>query len=456
MSTAQKRGFRLPWSSDRTPEDATETAGRLASLLDSTSFGGTDAMSNADGKLGEGPFRVAPAETPDDVSEQQAEAESEAVVLDSVVDGRASVPEVEDSEGSTELSGTASAPSWPVSDRPEASSRQDDPEPAAAIEPARAPRRDNPLVAGLVKAMREAAEASHGESIAALRSEAGAQVESIRAGAADELTTLGKQADDDVAAIREWAKAEVARVRAESEEQITDRRAAHERALEAHAGEIDAKVAEVEAAVAAYEAEMDAFFERLLAEDDPARLATLAERAPDPPALAELAALPRPISDEPETTEPETTEPEATDLPEATEDVELMTEGLVAWSEPEAATEPLGQEDAAAAEAEAFENMELTASEAAGAADEPGNQRLVVAGLTTVAGISAFKGALGQLEGVRGVSVMAGERGTFVFTVAHDAGVDLPAALPRLPGFDAQMTERDDDTIHVSAREPAA
>jgi hypothetical protein len=154
--------------------------------------------------------------------------------------------------------------------------------------------------------------------------------------------------------------------------------------------------------------------------------------------------MPRPITDE-----PGTTEPEATDLPEATEDV-------VASSEPDGADEPLGQEDAAAAEAEAFENMELTASEAAGAADQPGNQRLVVAGLTTVAGISAFKGALGQLEGVQGVSVMAGERGTFVFTVAHDAGVDLPAALPRLPGFDAQMTERDDDTIHVSAREPAA
>jgi hypothetical protein len=377
--------------------------------------------------------------------------ESEAVVLESVVDPWASTPKAVEADGSEEIAEMTDSPSWPVSDRPDASSHQDDPEPVTAAEPARAPRRDNPLVAGLVKAMREAAEASHRESIAELRAEAGVQMETIRGGASDEVTALAKQADDDVATIREWSKAEIARIRAESEERIADRRAAHERALEAQAGAIDAKVAQVEAAVAAYEAEMDAFFERLLAEDDPARLATLAERAPDPPALAELAAMPRPITDV-----PETTAREATDLPEATEDVEPPTEGFEASSEPEVADEPLGQEDAAAAEAEAFENMELAASEAAGTADEPGNQRLVVAGLTTVAGISAFKGALGQLEGVRSVSVMAGERGTFVFTVAHEAGVDLPGALPQLPGFDARMTERDDDTIHVSAREPAA
>lgn len=464
MSTAQKRGFRLPWSSDRAPEDATETAGRLASLIESTSFGSADAKPGGDEGLGEGPFRVAPAEAQDDVSGQQAEAESEAIVLESVVDGRAGAPEVADPEGSTEPSGTMSAPSWPMSDRPEASSHQVDPEPVAANEPTPTPRRDNPLVAGLVRAMREAAEASHGESIAALRAEASVQVESLRADAANELTALGKQADDDVAAIREWAKAEVARIRAESEERIADRRAAHERALEAHAGTTDARIAEVEAAVAAYEAEMDAFFERLLAEDDPARLATLAERAPEPPALAELAAMARSVTDEPAAAAPEAIDqPEAIDLSHPTEELEAITEepepatdGLATSSEPETADEPLGQEAAAAAEAEAFENMELAASETADAAGEPGNVRLVVAGLRTVAGISAFKGAVGQLEGVRGVSVMAGERGTFVFTVAHDAGVDLPTELPRLPGFDARMTERDADTIHVSAREPAA
>ncbi len=55
---------------------------------------------------------------------------------------------------------------------------------------------------------------------------------------------------------------------------------------------------------------------------------------------------------------------------------------------------------------------------------------LVVNGLTSVAGISAFKGALGSLAGVRSVSVSSGEPGVFIFAVNHGTGVDLRAASP--------------------------
>ncbi|HSL97403.1 MAG TPA: hypothetical protein VK831_02410 [Candidatus Deferrimicrobiaceae bacterium] len=472
MSTAQKRGFRLPWSSDRTPEDPTDAADRLATFLEAAADGASDSAAEGQGDLGEGPFRVAPAEAQNDVTKQEA-AESEAVVLEGVVDDRAKVPEAKGTASSAERGDAPDAtevPAWPASDRPDATSQAQDPAPTAEAEPdvepavetqpeaepetepVRAPRRDTPLVAGLVKAMREAAETSRGESIAALRAEATAHVETIRSGSTDEEAALRKQADADVAEIREWAKAEAARIRTESEERIADRQAAHALELEAHAEAIDARVAEVEAAVSAYEAEMGAFFERLLAEDDPARLATLAERAPDPPILADLAAMPRPATFEPATPGPAVPsesdtahEPEATSQPHAGE---RASDELI--------DESLGPEDAAAAEAQAFEDLEIADDDGNRAADAPGSHRMVVTGLTTVAGISAFKGAIGQLEGVQGVSVTAGERGTFVFAIAHDPALDLESALPQLPGFDAKVTGRDDDAIRVAAHEPAA
>ena len=47
------------------------------------------------------------------------------------------------------------------------------------------------------------------------------------------------------------------------------------------------------AVVAAFEAEMGAFFERLIAEEDPTRIATMAETMPDPPSLARRCRPPR-------------------------------------------------------------------------------------------------------------------------------------------------------------------
>ena len=89
-------------------------------------------------------------------------------------------------------------------------------------------------------------------------------------------------------------------------------------------------------------------------------------------------------------------------------------------------------------------------------ANGPDSTRLLVNGLLSVAGISAFKGALGQLPGVRSVSVSSGEPGVFVFAVSHDPGVDLDSGVASLDGFSAQITDATDDGFTVIAHEPVA
>jgi len=76
--------------------------------------------------------------------------------------------------------------------------------------------------------------------------------------------------------------------------------------------------------------------------------------------------------------------------------------------------------------------------------------------LTSVAGISAFKGAVGGLPGVRSVSVSTGERGVFVFTVNHEEDTDLGAAVSSLSTFAAEITETTGNSLSVTAHEPAA
>ena len=73
------------------------------------------------------------------------------------------------------------------------------------------------------------------------------------------------------------------------------------------------------------------------------------------------------------------------------------------------------------------------AEEDAAPADKDGaTSKLLVSGLTSVAGISAFKGALGGLSGVRSVSVSTGERGVFIFAVNHEPETDIAATISEL------------------------
>jgi hypothetical protein len=328
-----------------------------------------------------------------------------------------------------------SAPSAPMSR--EAAATPPRPPVRVETDEPRVARRDNPLIAGLIRAMRQAALASREETTARLRTQATARVEVVRAQGTDEALALRKNAEEDIAGIREWSKTEIARVRQRTEERIEERRAELERETEGHAAKLEEQIASVETAMAQYEAEMDRFFERLLAEEDPARLATLAEQAPETPELDALA--------------------------------DLDVAQREAWTNPaDAAGEGLEAEAAAAAEAEAVEGIDLSSASGpawpaealagpkdASAADGM-NTQLVVMGLRSVAAISAFKSAVAAVSGVNSVSVSSGETGAFLFAVAHDQETDLADEVTGLPGFAAEITEDAGTRLFIKAHEPAA
>ena len=153
-----------------------------------------------------------------------------------------------------------------------------------------ATRRPTKFMADLSRAMQTAAEVSRDETMARLSAEVKTVVEEIHAASTVEAAALRRRADDDVAAVREWSKAEIARIRDETEARIATRKVALDGEMDAHGKVVEARVEQVTATVSEFEAEMAAFFERLLAEQDPTRIATMAEAMPDPPDLAGVAA----------------------------------------------------------------------------------------------------------------------------------------------------------------------
>lgn len=417
MSSQQKRGFRLPWGVERASDgDA------AAATLDPASPDPTSGVDSDD--LGEGAYRLAGASPLPTTEEAPASSDvpedtAEAAMIDTQAQNQAESQSTPEAEGG----------GWPEVDRPAAVSRP----PIRATGDAKPARRDNPLVAGLVKAMREAAVASREETIARLRGDAETRVASIRTRATTEAGQLKERAEADIAGIREWSKAEIARIREETDSRIDSRKSDLAGETERHAASVERLVGDVQSVVETFEADMERFFSRLLAEEDPARLAALAEQAPDAP--------------------------------------DLSGEGPAALDLPEPAPDGLEADAAAAAEVAASEGLDmesssqwpagvLTASRGEDAPSEDdtddGATRLLVSGLGSVAGISALKGALGQLPGVRAVSVSSGDRGEFVFAVSHDPGMDLASGVASLPGFGARITDATDDGITVVAHEPAA
>jgi hypothetical protein len=333
------------------------------------------------------------------------------------------------------------------------------PEPASGTDPATAQpiRRATKFMAELSRAMQAAAEHARSETMARFEVEAKGVVETIHAAATDEAADLRRRADDDVAAIREWSKAEIARIREETESRIAARKGGLDGEMEQHAATVEARIERVARVVAAFETQMTSFFERLSAEEDPTRIATMAETMPDPPSLADVAAsvasqhvIAPDIAPEPETP--------------AAASVDLF--GETADATP-------GEYDFAAAEAEAasfggdLENEPDLAEadttddavEAAGdvvdvepaAAADLGTSRVIVSGLVSVANIANFKRSLARTSGVATIAVASGPEGDFVFTVGHTLGTALTAAVQALPGFDIEVTGETDDAINVAA-----
>jgi hypothetical protein len=336
-------------------------------------------------------------------------------------------------------------------------------EPTLAPEPAPVPegseaetaprsvRRATRFMAELSRAMQAAVENARTETMARFEVEAKSVVDEIHAGATNEEAELRGKADGDVAAIRDWSKSEIARVREETESRIAARKAALEEEMLEHAATIEARTERIAAVVAAYEAELAAFFERLNAEEDPTRIATMAESMPEPPSLADVAASVSSAS-----------EPSAARLARvfaASDEGNGSTAVDFAAAEVEAAslTADLGSED------------DLTPQEAEqlriAAVDEPvsaivdapaaehGSTRVVVSGLVSVANIANFKRSLGRLAGVTSIAVASGRDGDFAFTVGHSLGSALSASVQALPGFDIEITGEHDDAIVVTAKD---
>jgi hypothetical protein len=299
MATSDTRsGFRLPWSSDRTHDDDPSEA--PVEAVDATA---------ATAAPDEGSSGAAASELPASDLRQDAG--------DPVTDTSASF---------------APTPEEPVA--------MVDTAPATAPAPAAPARRPSKLIADLAAAMRATAEAAREQALSQLGADAREVTETIRTRSTEGVAALRQHADDDIAAIREWSKAEIARIKEETDQKITGRKATLEAEVEGYSRAVDKRVDDVQRTVAEFEASMAAFFERLLAEEDPARLATLAERMPEPPALEPWTDLdhleivpiedqaPEAVAETPETTVETAAEAEI-EMPEAAVDATPWSQGNV-------------------------------------------------------------------------------------------------------------------------------
>ena len=235
-----------------------------------------------------------------------------------------------------------------------------------------------------------------------------------------------------------------------SESRIAARKAALDGEMVEHAATIEARTARVATVVAAYEAELAAFFERLNAEEDPTRIATMAETMPEPPSLADVAASVSSAS-----------EPSAERLARlfAPTEGEYGSTGIdFAAAEAEAASftgDLESEDDLPPPQAEQLDDASV--EDPAPAVDEAlaglSSARVVVSGLASVANIANFKRSLGRLAGISTIGVTSGRDGDFAFTVGHTLGSALSASVQTLPGFDIEITGESNGAIVVAAKD---
>jgi hypothetical protein len=528
MATEQRTGFRLPWAAEPKADDArgeAEWPQLDPEIAVQAALEAVEAIDQA-----AVPSDVVPAEDPEpsteassiedtvtqdigaatidrssltwpSAPEAMAAAEAVAATEETVVDGSSSEPQDEavvepmaDGSFTTDATGTASSDedeALPV-DPQEAASLDTAPEAGdtvgdpidgdrdevgavneydiAAPEPSvpEKARRDNPLVAGLVRAMRDAAQAAREESLAKFADEAKGRIEAINAASADDAAAIRRQADQDIAAIRDWSKAEMARIREETDEKIAERRRNLELEVEDHAALLEHRIEHVQAAVSAFEAQMESFYSALLAEEDPTRLAGFAEQLPEPPSLDESTAedwspatgLDADNAAAAEAAALEDLGSEAAALSDETDEGDASAAAHDPWStdgsdaDTEAAPEPAPE----SLDAHVVERLAAFASPVPGAEGgsvESTTSRVAVVGLISVASIAGFKRALGRSPGVTGVTVASGPNGDFIFTVHHGLTTDLVAVIGGLEGFATTVNQDEDGNLAVSASESA-
>jgi hypothetical protein len=562
MTTEQRSGFRLPWSGDRAAastgtDGAREVAAENASTDDVRgASGGAVAGATDDVSAPEGGSWVMAgtgwaAEPPGEFEEggdvgggAEAEGGDAGADAPAAIDARDAVVAAWPQADMATLNGNGrgghDAPSAsdgsPANEPPNESTREPaddgvaarapDPQPGAERRTSSSAAaatngngsRPTRFLAEMTRAMQAAAQTARDESLARLAAEAKEKVDQIQEQGTTGTAELRRRADDDVAATREWSKAEIARIREETEQRIAERKSQLEVDVERHVASIKRRAELVRDVVARHEAELAAFIDRLMAEDDPARIATLAQELPEPPLLDEIdASLTETASGSDDDARGEvaiaTSEPAPTSIrhrergPRGATSVERLAAGDAgaadddatdddaaveadagtagadeASSEPVAEAEPMNDAEpeaapskperggpklsaagAAAAEAEALAGLDDGDDHAAVRVDRravpaggAGRTEVLVSGLASVPGIAGFKRELSRLPGVRSVGVSAGEAGQFVFAVSHDPGTDLANGIPTITAFEAQLSGRRTGTLLVKASEPAA
>ena len=241
MATVDTRsGFRLPWSSDRSHDDA-DRADPVEAI--------PEAASGADGAKDDAGASTGP---------------------------------------STDLAARTSPAPTAVRPAEEPAMTQLVAAPTLAPRVARKPTK---LTTDLAAAIRSTTESARDQALAAVAADATQVTEAIRAASSDGAQAIRRQSEEDLASIKEWSKVEIARIREETDARIGARKTTLELELASHAAAVEHRVGEVDATVSRYRADMETYFGSLASEDDPARLATMAEAMPEPPALDGLADL---------------------------------------------------------------------------------------------------------------------------------------------------------------------
>lgn len=146
--------------------------------------------------------------------------------------------------------------------------------------------RPKQFLADLTQAMRATAEMARQATLEQCQQDALVYTEKLRARTA--AATLQKEAGADVVAIRDWSKAAMDRIRTETEERVARRHGQLEEELQECSAAVETEVQRVDELVRAFEVEVAQFFEQLVQGTDPSSFATMAARAPNPPAFPEL------------------------------------------------------------------------------------------------------------------------------------------------------------------------
>jgi hypothetical protein len=349
-------------------------------------------------------------------------------------------------------------------------------QPARDTAEPRTPRKPTKFLADLTRAMRQAADEARASALEQFQADVERHSESTRATCQVAAAQARQRADEDITALGEWETLEIARIRRETEEGINARHGRLEAELNEQTSRLDAELGRVHERVAAFQAEVDAFFQGLLKEEDPAHFAAMAEQLPEPPTFeawspsagqpaAELTAL-QIWAESADTTPGWTADGELAD-PAAVSSTDTGMPAMKAGDFEAAEAEAAEWTDPAESSPDTDESVPTDVStngtSAADALDAdvvaaPAVTRTQVAvmGLVSVASIATFKRLLAREAGIRSVQVASGPDGEFLFTAAHDEGVDMPAAVAGIQGFDIEVVDSKPGNVSARAVDPEA